>query len=330
MALNSKLLSKLTSPLALLLFAALLAGGVAWVAQVYLKQREEAIKNELVAGNRKKQTPKVSVIVPKADAGLHTVLNTQMFVSRTIEEDLAYPDAIKASDFPAVEGQKLARPVLRGRPVRLSDLQVPEVRDVAAVVPAGRRAMTIDIDNLNSIAQTLRPNHRVDVFLMSKAPKDKVPGADDKPLEQATLFMQNMVILATGKEFADVTGDTDRSSQMVRPGEVQGASERDKNFSTVTLLVTPAEAARLLLGQKMGSYRVVLRGQKDLDPLHLPTVHAGDLMPRSADRPDRPAIEMIVGGRGEQTVSRLPVSDAPGPEAAASNAQPTIVSRAAR
>jgi hypothetical protein len=75
---------------------------------------------------------------------------------------------------------------------------------------------------------------------------------------------------------------------------------------------------------------VVLRGQKDLDPLHLPTVHAADLMPRSADRPDRPAIEMIVGGRGDQTLSRLPVSAAPGPDAAASNVQPMIVSRAAR
>lgn len=315
------LLTKLTHPLVLLLLAALLAGGVAWVAYAYLQQREEAIKSEVAARSRRKETPKVAVVVPKTDAGIHTVLNGQTFVSRPVEEDLVYPDAIRASDFPSFEGQKLARPVLRGRPVRLSDLQVPEVRDVAAVVPAGRRALTIDIDNLNSIAQTLRPNHRVDIFLMSKAPKSEHARAepDERLREQATLFMQDMVILATGQQFVDTESDAQRTSQMARPGEVQGASERDKSFSTVTLLVTPAEAAQLMLGQKLGSYRVVLRGQGDRDALRLPPTRAVDLVAGPAQRA-QPAIEMIVGGRGDHLLGKLPMAATPAPPATESAA----------
>lgn len=305
---SKNLLVRLTHPLVLLLLAALLAAGVAWVAYAYLQQREEAIKSEMAAKNRRRETPKVAVVVPKTDAGIHTVLNGQTFVSRPVEEDLVYPDAIRAADFPSFEGQKLARPVLRGRPVRLSDLQVPEVRDVAAVVPAGRRAMTIAIDDLNSIAQTLRPNHRVDIFLMSKAPKTGQPGdTDDRLREQATLYMQDMVILATGQQFVDTERDAERTSQMVRPGDVQGASERDSRFNSVTLLVTPAEAAQLLVGQKIGSYRVVLRGQGDRSPLRLPPARASDFVGGSPQR-ERPAIEMIVGGRGEHAVGRLPAA----------------------
>lgn len=307
---SRKIIGKLTSPLVLLLLAALLAGGVAWVAYAYLQQREAVIKNELTAKSRQKETPRVSVVVPKADAAIHTVLNNNSFVSRSVDEDLVYPDAIRASDFPSIEGQKLARPVLRGRPVRLSDLQVPEINDVAAVVPAGRRAMTIDIDNLNSIAQTLRPNHHVDIFLVSKAPKSEghQGEADDRLREQASLFMQNMVVLATGKEFADVSGNGERLSSMVRPGEVAGAGDRERNFNSITLLVSPQEAARLLVGQKLGSFRLMLRGQKDQDPLQLATTLGADVLPREAHKGSAQSVDMIVGGRGANMVTKLPGS----------------------
>lgn len=307
---SKKIIGKLTSPLVLLLLAALLAGGVAWVAYAYLQQREAVIKSELTAKSRQKEAPKVSVVVPKADAAIHTVLNNNSFVSRSVDEDLVYPDAIRASDFPSIEGQKLARPVLRGRPVRLSDLRVPEVNDVAAIVPAGRRAMTIEIDNLNSIAQTLRPNHHVDIFLISKAPKAEghQAEADDRLREQAILFMQNMVVLATGREFADVSGNGERLSSMVRPGEVAGAGDRERNFNSITLLVSPQEAARLLVGQKLGSFRLMLRGQKDQEPLQLAATLGADVMPGAARKGVAQSVDMIVGGRGANMVTKLPGS----------------------
>ncbi len=301
---NSKILAKLSSPLTLLLLAAVLAGGVAWVAYFYLQQREEAMKTELVAKGRKKETPKVGVVVPKADVGINTVLNTTNFVSRQIEADLVYPDAVLAKDFPSMEGQKLARPLMRGRPLRLSDLQLPVVVDVSTILPAGSRAVTIDIDNLNSIAQTLRPNHHVDIFLLSKAqkPANAATEADDKMLEQASLFMQDMVVLATGKEFLDVSAPADQTSKMVRPGDVEGA--RESGYGSITLLVTPAQAAKLLVGQKMGSYRVALRGTKDRDAVTLSPLRVADLTPTSI-KPRDVGIEFIVGGRGGDMVSRL-------------------------
>ncbi|MET3119960.1 pilus assembly protein CpaB [Undibacterium sp. GrIS 1.8] len=304
MANNSKLVAKLTSPIALLLFATALAGGVAFLAYFYLQQREESIKVELTNSSRKKATPKVSVVVPKANVGVNTILNGTMFVSRSIEEDLVYPDTLLAKDFPSMEGQKLARPVLGGRPVRLTDLQQPEVNNVAALLPPGTRAMTIDIDNINSIAQTLRPHHHIDIFLLSKAPKplNSSSATDEKSLEQVSLFMQDMVILATGKEFQDVNAPVEQTDKMVRPGDVEGV--REKGFDTITLLVNPREAAKLLVGQKMGTFRVVLRGDKDRDALAMKPLKAGDLIPASAKGRDV-GIEFIVGGRGDHIVSKL-------------------------
>lgn len=309
MATTHKLYARLSSPLALLLLATALAAGVTLLAYFYLQKKEETMKQELSAKSRARNTPKVNVVVPKQDAGVNTVMNGSAFVSRPVEDDLVYPDTILARDFPSMEGLRLARPVLRGRPVRLSDLQQPEVNDVAAILPSGTRAMTIEIDNLNSIAQTLRPHHRVDVFLLSKAPRPAPSqgGAppDDKALEQASLFMQDLVVLATGKEFQDVSHTpVEQSNKMARPGEVEGA--RDTGFDSITLLVKPQEAAKLMVGQKLGTFRVVLRGKNDRDVLAMRPLTGGQLMP-STQRGRDAGIEFIVGGRGQNIVSSLAI-----------------------
>lgn len=300
MAINSKLAARLTSPLALLLFASLIAAGVAALAYHYLQKREETMRAELAASSRVKVTPKVHVVVPNADVEPGTVLNGARFVSRPVDDDLVYPDTLLAKDFTSAQGLRLARPVLRGRPVRMSDLQQPEVDDVAAVLPHGTRAMTIDIDNLNSIAQTLRPNHRVDIFLISRSPKVQSDrqGQDDRALEQASLFMQDMVVLATGREFQDVSNPALDPNRMARPGEVEGGAEtgHERSFDSITLLVKPQEAAKLMVGQRMGTFRVVLRGRNDRDALALRTLRSRDLMPAAARGRDA-GIEFIVGGR---------------------------------
>lgn len=304
MALNSKLAARLTSPLALLLLATLIATGVALLAYHYLEKREDTMRAELAANNQVKTTPKVNVVVPNADVEANTVVNGARFVSRPVDDDLVYPDTLLAKDFQSVQGLRLARPVLRGRPVRMSDLQQAEVNDVSAILPHGTRAMTIDIDNLNSIAQTLQPNHRVDIFLISRAarsPDGRVQGQDDKALEQASLFMQDMVVLATGREFRDVSNPVLDPGKMAPAGGVEGATE--SSFDSITLLVKPREAAKLMVGQRMGTFRVVLRGRNDRDALALRPLRARDLMP-AGERGRDAGIEYIVGGRNN-ILSRL-------------------------
>lgn len=297
--------AKLKNPLFLLLVASLMAGAVAWLAYYYLQQREEAMKADMATKAKRGTTPRVSLAVPVADVPAGTVLNGTNFVSRPVEQDLVYPDSILADDFPSMEGLKLARPVLRGRPLRMSDLVAPEVDDVATIVPAGRRALTIEIDNTNSIAQTLRPGHHIDLFLLSKGTRRSGDGEDgDANLDQATLYMQDVVVLATGTEFRDVSQNPENGSDsMVRPGEIAG---KEKEFDSVTVLVTPRDAARLMVGQKMGSYRVALRGSKDRAPVRMGTLRGSDLLP-GARRGRDAGIEFIVGGGSEKLVTQMSV-----------------------
>jgi len=304
----NRVASRLKNPLVLVVIAAVLAGGVAWVALQYLQGREAAMKAEIAASGQTASVKRVQVAVPVNDAPIGTVLNLDNFVARPVEEDLVYPDTVLAADFESMQGMKLARPVMRGRPLRVTDVQAPEIRDVATVLPAGQRALTIEIDNVNSIAQTLRPNHRIDLYLLTKneAKGGGTEDIGDKAREQVSLFMQDMVVLATGTEFFDATrSDGPSQDKMVRPGEIEG---RERGYDTVTLLVTPQQAARLMMGQKLGSYRVVLRGGHDRDRIAQATLRGADLLGAGAGaRPRDAGIEFIVGGKGDKIVSEMAV-----------------------
>lgn len=116
---QSALVAQLKSPWAVLALAIALAGGVAFLAYTYLQQRELRIKEEAAASNSRSRTPMVAVAVPLADSTTGVVIDKTRFSAREVEEDLVYPDTVLASDFESIEGQRLARPVLRGRPLRL-------------------------------------------------------------------------------------------------------------------------------------------------------------------------------------------------------------------
>lgn len=289
----SKLSARLKSPWVLLLGATLLAGLVAYMAYAYLQKREARIKQEIAEKTAKSRGPKTAVAVPKMDAPVGIVVDTGVFVAREIDSDLVYSDVVKVSDFDSVKGQKLARAVQKGRPLRLSDLQAPEVRDVSHIVPVGSRAITIQIDDINSIAQTLRPGHRVDVFLLSKLEKGEGVHVPDAALNQVSLFMQNVAVMATGKEFQSLDKEQlERVQQMKRPGEVRAGAD---NYATVTLLVSPTEAERLLVGQKLGTFRVVLRGHTDEDTIKIGPMTGGDVMFGPSGKVQ--SVEFIVGGK---------------------------------
>lgn len=298
----SNLTARLKSPWVLLLGATLLAALVAYMAYAYLQKREARIKEEIAEKSARARGPKTSVAVPKTDAPIGTIVDNGVFVAREIDADLVYPDAITVDQFEGIKGQKLARPVLRGRPLRLTDLQAPEIQDVANIVPEGHRAITIDIDDVNSISQTLRPGHRVDVFLLSKLEKGEGVQVPEAALNQVSLYMQNLRVMATGKEFQSLDKtQLERVSQMKRPGEVRPGSD---GYGTVTLLVSPIEAERLLVGQKLGSYRVALRGKTDEETLKVAPMTGADVMFGPTGKTQ--SVEFIVGGKQAAKASLTP------------------------
>lgn len=225
----------------MLLIAIGLALLATFLTTQYLKSREAAIADEVTA-RAKQGGPRVAVAVPIKDLPVGTPLEGNLVAAREVAADLIYPDAILAEDFEKFKGQSLIRPVLHGRPLLRADVR-PMYADFAGTLTPGTRAITIDVDELNSVAHMVQPGNLIDLMLVIKR---------DDGGNSVVPFMDKMKVLATGQKIIQ-----DGS------GEVGPQVKKGLSYSNLTLEVTPSQAARLTLAQDLGKMRFVLRNEKD-------------------------------------------------------------------
>jgi pilus assembly protein CpaB len=108
---------------------------------------------------------------------------------------------------------------------------------LAPVIPPGLRAVSIRVDQVVGVSGFVLPGMRVDVLLTGNPPDDR---------ERVTVtVLQNIVVLSAG--------------QTIEPD----AKGHAINATTVTLLVTPAQAEALTLSASEGKVQLVLRNGGD-------------------------------------------------------------------
>ncbi|ACC73459.1 Flp pilus assembly protein CpaB [Paraburkholderia phymatum] len=277
----------------LLLAAVLTAGALTWFVYRYLGEREAHVRAE-VAG--KLALRGIEVVVPRRDVPAGTPLSSDAFVSREIAADLVYDDMVRVDAFDAFRKAKLVRAVMHGRPLRTSDFDAPRGRDFSDMLPAGQRALTFEIDAVNSTASMLRPGNRVDMYWVGT---QAYASAGER--KAVRLLLPGVLVLATGRSVnARDAGDVDEPASASR-------------YDTVTMQVPAADAPRIVLAQKMGTLRLILRNAADDDDIAASPVELteGDVF--GAQLATRAAsVEVIAGGgSGAATASVAQVAPMP-------------------
>jgi len=273
-----------------LVVVALVLGLLAtWLSVTYLRNREAAMQTELA--ERARGGAVVPVIVATRDLPVGTILDDSVVAAREIQADLVYADTLSAEQFEEVAGKPLLRPALKGRPLLRGQVIDERPQDFAQTIHRGMRAFTMDIDELNSIAQMLKPGDRIDLYLISNAPADGSSQAN----QQIYPFLQHVKVVATG-----------RRTNAVATGPNAEAGRPDEQFQTVTVEVRPEEAAVIALAQQTGRIRTTLRSPADntsarfgvLTTAHLlgAATRAPGARGASTGAPVR--VEYIVGGKG--------------------------------
>ncbi|HTH95265.1 MAG TPA: Flp pilus assembly protein CpaB [Rhodocyclaceae bacterium] len=264
----------------MLVIAVILAILATFLTASYLKGRENSIAEEFAA-RANQGGPKVSVVVPVRDLPVGTALTDGLVAARDVPADLLYPDAITVDQFDGIKNQGLIRPVTKGRPLLMADIR-PMYSDFAGSLKEGTRAMTIDVDELNSVAHMVQPGNRIDLMLVMKR---------DDGGQTVVPFMDSMKVLATGQRvFPD--------------SELGNANHRAQSYSNLTLEVTPTQAARLTLAQDLGKLRFTLRNEKDQQSDDF-SVNAQNIMDeisaraRASHAASGPSgmVEFIIGGQ---------------------------------
>ena len=155
-------------------------------------------------------------------------------------------------------------------------------RGMAALVPNGMRAFTIHTPSVASgVGGFVLPGNKVDVLLTMDWKRDSL----------TTTLLQNLEILAVDQRI-DAPADN-----RIDP----------KQLHSVTLLVTPDQAARLALAQNKGSLHLALRNHKDDQVLRTSRARMAEL--DDGFREEAP-LEVVDGGKAvptsEQSRHHLP------------------------
>lgn len=275
----------------LLLAAALaLAALAAFLVHLYLDDMSRRLRNEFAD-----KGDLVDVVVPRADLRPGEVVDIDAFAQRQMPADLVPPDLVAPEDIERAVGQTLKLGVPRGRPLQWGYLSSGAQPSFSDTIQTRMRALTIAVDELNSISGMIRPNDRIDLFYVTDSLGGQADGKAVIPL------LQNIAVKATG----NVT------RREIPPG---GGAEVERTYSTLTLDIAPGDTGRVLLAQEQGALRAVLKHASDQQNTAYPLTTQADLMGAAgAPQPRGDLVAHYIGGQqGVLTPRYLLSSPLPG------------------
>ena len=273
--------------------AALVLGLLAaYLSTTYLTHREQRIAAELA--QKAKGGPTIAVAVPTRELAKGALIDQRSVAAREVVADLLYDDVVTADQFDKIAGKRLLKAVLQGRPLRFSDVQDDKAKDLSTSLQPGLRALTFDIDELNSFAQMLRPGNFVDLYLIAQDPTAPPPSS-----QEVRALLPGVKVLATGQT---MKAASDPSQMPIDP--LTGQPRAVGTYNNITVEVTPAQAARIALAQQVGRIRALLRNADDVKEAKFTTLSTAALFRQG----NSPSVEYIVGGKNAGSGSAAPIS----------------------
>jgi pilus assembly protein CpaB len=229
---------------------AIAAGGVA----AYLASGSDS---KTVVADAPPPLPTVDVLVAKSDIGLGQAVSPDDMQWQTWPAATASSNFIRRTDRPEATAQiagSIARyPFIAGEPIR----EVKLVKSngsgfMAAVLPGGMRAVSIEISPETGAGGFILPNDRVDVILSRREKNSNRPGASDTIISE--IILRSVRILAIDQ----VPREKDGQNSVVG--------------KTATLELKPGQAEILARARQSGTLSLALRSMVDASKTDAPRV----------------------------------------------------------
>lgn len=279
----------------IILIAGVVLGLIAiYFINVYLNQQRQVYQEEirrLAANVQTAQTNQVEVLMAKQDIPKGIAIGPEMLETKNFPREYVAPQAVTSLD--RITGMVTVTQISKGEQISLSNLAYPrQVGGLAEATPVGKRAITINVDNLASLAGMIKPGNYVDLIAMLPVPVQVAEGKQATQIASVPLF-QNVLVLAVGQE----TGSVRATGAEGRYTKAEGGQQ---SSSIITLALNPEEANILSFVQEQGKFRLVLRSPADsqMQPLRPITWDAlfQYLVPQETARQPKEENESTAGG----------------------------------
>ncbi len=207
----------------------------------YLKQLDKKYKSN---DNR------ISVIVAKEPIVKNQRVTREMLESREIPVDSVHPEAARLME--DIEGSYALTDMIRGEILFASRFtnQFEETELVTRKIREGLRAVSIEVNFVESVSNLIEPEDYVDVVFSEKL------GSGGTTVQVSTqMLLQNVRVLAVGKRI--ITSEEQRKSGETK--EKEGSAEME--YVSVTLELKPGDAATLINADERGNLKLILRSK---------------------------------------------------------------------
>jgi len=266
------MLGKLPDRVWLIAAIAVVAGGLAaWSARQHLLERTELIE-------ARARVPMVQRLVAAYDLAVGTRLQADHVAVRDIPAAYAASDSLVPERFNEIDGGLLNRPLRQGDPI-VAAYVGSAAEAFSTKVGAGRRAVTMPVDETSALSGMLAPGDLIDLYVSFEHRRRQITA----PL------LQGVLVLATGRQ---TLGDD---------------QEAHRAYSSITLDVAPEDAVKLVVARQAGRVTAMLRHPSDDRATR--AAARGDLAAllgiEKAERDTTPEVPVIYGDRRVRGVPNL-------------------------
>lgn len=224
-----------------------------FMVNAYISQQHRAIQEQAQKSLANMQANQTAVLVAKKEIPRGVVIDAEMLETTIIPNQYLQPKAVTSLD--RIAGMITIAPISKGEQISLTKLSPSRgagAGGLAEATPVGKRAITISVDNIASLAGMIQPSDYVDVIAMIPVPVQTQEGKTATQVALMPLF-QNVLVLAVGQETA-----------VLQPQEGRYKKEEKREISPlITLALGPQEANLIAFVQEQGKIRLVLRSPAD-------------------------------------------------------------------
>jgi pilus assembly protein CpaB len=192
------------------------------------------------SGGRGDVVETASVVVAARAIPAHTLITTEMVAVQEVPTTYAVPGAIRSAD--GCLGRVTLVPLAAGEVVLSSKITgaQPGSAGLSYIIPPGKRALTMQVNEIIGVAGFPQPGDRIDLLLNYLPPQSSE--------RRTRMLLENIPILAVVQSAA--------ASQ-------DGAARPLNGYTSLTLEVTPEQAATVVMAESQGLLRVLLRPALD-------------------------------------------------------------------
>lgn len=246
---------KKLNPKVLIIVAVVLSLICAGLIYKYLKGKEAEAQRAAEAA--KKPTTR-TVIVTTKDVEPGVIITNDMVKAERMDINSTMPDAAIAMS--EVVGKELHNPIKAGKQITRRDIVKNVSTNFVASIPKDKRAITISIDEIGSVAGFVKPGTHVDIISYS--------GRDGMRPSSGRMILQDVLVLAMGAT------DIGASQNSAANGKKQAEIPR-----TVTVAVDPHDTVMLRVVAQESKLTLALRPQKPSDDYVTGTRYDGQFVP---------------------------------------------------